>query len=127
MSNRHGESAVVLMGLLLMGTSPILQAEEPPTPLETAAVRVACKTTDFVMEPGQVDQAVVVQDPAGQQTVLFDITAGGAIVSLKYKGIEHIWGWNRGAMLQMVIHHVMGFAKWGAVQGQGELQPDAGR
>jgi hypothetical protein len=123
MSNRRRKSAVVSIGLLLIGSASIVDADEPPAPLETAAVRVACKTTDFVMEPGQVDQAVVVQDPARQQTVLFDITAGGAIVSLKYKGIEHIWGWNRGAMLQMAIHHVMGFAKWGAVQGQGDYNP----
>jgi hypothetical protein len=64
-----------------------------------------------------------VQDPAGEQTVLFDVTAGGAIVSLKYKGIEHIWGWNRGAMLQIAIHHVMGFEKQGSVQGQGDYNP----
>ena len=123
MREGHKKSATALIGLLLMGAASILRANEPLTPLETATVPVACKTTDFVQEPGLADQAVVIQDPAGQQTVLFDITAGGAIVSLKYKGIEHIWGWNRGAMLQMAIHHVMGFAKWGAVQGQGDYNP----
>jgi hypothetical protein len=123
MSNRRVNSGAVLIGLLLLAALSTLRADERPTPIEKPAIRVACRTTDFVLEPGLVDQAVVVRDPAGQQTVLFDITAGGAIVSLKYKGIEHIWGWNRGAMLQMAIHHVMPFAKWGAVQGQGDYNP----
>ena len=57
------------------------------------------------MEPGQVDQAVVLKDPAHQQTVLFDVKEGGAIVSLKYNGIQHIWGYNGGGLLQMAFHN----------------------
>jgi hypothetical protein len=50
-------------------------------------------------------KAVIIKDPAGEQTVLFDITEGGALVSLKYRGIEHIWGYNGGGLLQMAFHH----------------------
>ncbi len=76
-----------------------------PTPVDLQAVRVGCQVTDYTMEPGQVDQAVIIRDPAGEQTVLFDITEGGAIVSLKYRGIEHIWGYNGGGLLQMAFHN----------------------
>jgi len=64
------------------------------------------------MEPKQVDQAVIFKDPAGEQTVLFDITEGGAIVSLKYRGIEHIWGHNGGGLLQMAFHNQMKAGPW---------------
>jgi hypothetical protein len=76
-----------------------------PTSVDLQAVRVGCQVTDYTMEPGQVDQAVVIRDPAGEQTVLFDITEGGAIVSLKYRGLEHIWGYNGGGLLQMAFHN----------------------
>lgn len=76
-----------------------------PTPVDKEAVRVACQTTSYVMEPGQNDQAIVLRDPAGEQFVLFDITEGGAIVSLKYRGIDHIWGYNGGGLLQMAFHN----------------------
>lgn len=76
-----------------------------PTPVDQEAVRVGCKTTRYVMEPGQNDQAAILRDPAGEQTVLFDVTEGGAIVSLKYRGIEHIWGYNGGGLLQMAFHN----------------------
>jgi hypothetical protein len=118
---RHSRR-IPLLGLALIGMTSLLQAEEQPTPLDKQAVRVMCETTDFTREPGQVDQAIVLQDPAHQQTVLFDITAGGAIVSLKYHGIEHIWGNNAGAMLQMAIHNRISFQKTGSPQG-GDYNP----
>jgi hypothetical protein len=101
----HKRAALVLAGLSLFAIASVLRAEEQPTPVDKQAVRVACETTSYVMEPGQVDQAVVLEDPAHQQVVLFDITEGGAIVSVKYQGIEHIWGYNGGALLQMAFHH----------------------
>jgi hypothetical protein len=116
------KAGVALIGLALIAITSVLEAEEQPTPLDKQAVRVMCQTTDFLREPGQVDQAVVLQDPAHQQTVLFDITAGGAIVSLKYRGIEHIWGNNAGAMLQMALHNRMSFKNAGAPQG-GDYNP----
>ena len=76
------------------------------------AVRVACQTTTFQMQPGQVDNAVIIRDPAGEQTVLFDTTSGGAIVSYKYMGVEHIWGWNGGGLLQMAFHNSMKRGPW---------------
>ncbi len=76
-------------------------------PVEKQAVRGVCQVTKFEMQPGQADNAVVFKDPAGEQTVLFDITEGGAIVSLRYNNLEHIWGWNGGGLLQMAFHNEM--------------------
>lgn len=89
-----------------------LRSQEAVTPVDKEAVRVACQLTEYTMEPGQVDQAVVIKDPAGEQTVLFDITEGGAIVSLKYRGIEHIWGYNGGGLLQMAFHNSRHAGPW---------------
>jgi len=114
----------VLIALSLIGVASVtaVRAEEQPTPLDKHSVRVACQTTDFKREPGQVDQAVILRDPAHEQTVLFDVTAGGAIVSLEYRGIEHIWGNNAGAMLQMAIHNRIAFQGVGSPQG-GDYNP----
>jgi hypothetical protein len=57
-------------------------------------VQIACETVDFKPQPNQVDHAIVLRDPAGEQTVLIDTSQGGAIVSLKYQGQEHVWGYN---------------------------------
>lgn len=73
--------------------------------VDRRAVRVRCHVTHFEMEPGEVDQAVVLKDPAGEQTVLFDMAEGGAIVSLKYHNTEYIWGYNGGGLLQMAFHN----------------------
>lgn len=104
---RPNRPAAVLIGLALFGLASILQAEGQPVPVGNQGIGIACRTTQFAMEPGQVHQAVVLQDPVREQTVLFDLAAGGALVSLKYRGIEHIWGNNAGAMLQMAIHRQM--------------------
>ncbi len=97
--------SICLAALLTVG--PLLAAgqESAPTPVNKEAVKVGCQVTNYTMEPGQVDQAIVLKDPAGEQTVLFDITEGGAMVSLKYHGTEHIWGYNGGGLLQMAFHH----------------------
>jgi hypothetical protein len=79
--------------------------KKTPTPVDLKAVRVGCQVTPYTMEPGQTDQAIVLKDPADEQTVLFDSTEGGAIVSLKYRGIEHVWGYNGGGLLQMAFHN----------------------
>ncbi len=85
--------------------APPVAAEPPRTPPDHDAVRVACQTTEFRMQPNQPDQAIVLKDPAGEQTALFDTTQGGALVSLKYRGVEHIWGYNGGGLLQMAFHN----------------------
>jgi hypothetical protein len=82
-----------------------LYPQQSATPVDKEAVRVGCQVTEYTMEPGQVDQAAIIEDPAGEQTVLFDLVEGGAIVSLKYHGIEHVWGFNGGGLLQMAFHH----------------------
>lgn len=87
-------------------------AEQPPTIAAKEAIRVSCETTEFKPQPNQVDQAIVLKDPAGEQRVLFDTTQGGAIVSLEYKGREHIWGYNGGGLLQMAFHNRMTNGLW---------------
>jgi len=119
------KTRLAMAGLMLFGLASALKAEEPelPTPVAKQAEGVQCRTTSFARQPGQVDQAVVLQDPARQQTVLFDITAGGAIVSLKYQGLEHIWGNNAGAMLQMALHHSMAPPYKASSQQAGDYNP----
>ncbi len=82
-----------------------LYPQQSATPVDKEAVRVGCQVTEYTMEPGQVDQAAIIKDPAGEQAVLFDLVEGGAIISLKYHGIEHVWGFNGGGLLQMAFHH----------------------
>ena len=81
------------------------RGQQSPTPVDRRAVRGRCQVTDFTMEPGEVDEAVVLKDPAGEQTVLFDLSEGGAIVSLKYRKLEYVWGYNGGGLLQMAFHN----------------------
>ncbi len=82
------------------------------TPVDKQAVRVNCRLTDFTMEPGEVDQAIVLKDPANEQTVLFDLAEGGAIVSLIYRGTEYVWGYNGGGLLQMAFHNQRKDGPW---------------
>jgi len=95
-------------------TATPLPSAPPPAanPMEADAVSAACQTTEFRMQPNQPEQAVVMKDPAGEQTVLFDMAQGGAIVSLKYKGAEHVWGFNGGGLLQMAFHNGMTHGPW---------------
>jgi hypothetical protein len=76
------------------------------------AVRGGCQVTAFQMQPGQVDNDVVIRDGAGERTVVFDTTSGGSIVSYKYMGVEHIWRWNGGGLLQIAFHNSMKRGPW---------------
>jgi hypothetical protein len=73
---------------------------------------IACQVTEFKPQPNQTDKAIVLNDPAGEQTAIFDTTQGGALVSLKYHGLEHIWGYNGGGLLQMAFHNGMHNGAW---------------
>ncbi len=86
--------------------------EPPATSASKDALRVTCQTTEFKPQPNQVDQAVQLEDPAHEQRILFDTTQGGAIVSLQYKGLEHVWGYNGGGLLQMAFHNHMTAGPW---------------
>ena len=99
---------VLRIAVVTLLLAPALFAQEP----DKQAVRIGCQTATFQMQPGQVDHAVVLKDPAGEQTVLFDTTAGGAIVSFKHRGLEHTWGWNGGGLLQMAFHNSMKRGPW---------------
>ena len=92
------------------------RAPSAPAPVipnhDLVAVPAACQTTEYRMQPNQSENAVVIKDPAGEQTVLFDITQGGAIVSYKYRGQEIVWGYNGGGLLQMAFHNGMTNGPW---------------
>ena len=96
------------------GAQPPAQAEVTPEEPELkpaapngSANALACVTAEFRPQPEQTDHAIVLHDPAGEQTALFDTTQGGALVSLRYAGREHIWGYNGGGLLQMAFHNHM--------------------
>lgn len=100
---------VICLAALLLGSqvaAPQSVAEEKE------AISVACQATDFKMQSWKVDRAVILQDPTKEQTVLFDTTEGGAIVSLIYRGVEHVWGRNGGALLQMAFHNARRSGGW---------------
>jgi hypothetical protein len=88
------------------------EAELPSFSVSKRPVTVACETTDFKPQPNQTDKAIVLRDPTGEQTAIFDTTQGGALVSLKYHGLEHIWGFNGGGLLQMAFHNRMEHGAW---------------
>jgi hypothetical protein len=82
------------------------EAPEPPASAATAeANAIACTSSEFKPQPNQTDQVVLLRDPAGEQIATFDITQGGALVSLIYGGQEHIWKYNGGGLLQMAFHN----------------------
>lgn len=93
-------------------SAPQSAVEPTPTQPTKPSVRIGCETTQFKPQPNQVDQAIVLKDPAGEQTALFDTTQGGALVSLRYRGLEHIWGYNGGGLLQMAFHNHMNSGAW---------------
>ena len=96
--------------------NPLPRAPSAPAPVipnhDLVAVPAACQVTEYRMQPNQPDNAVVIKDPAGEQTVLFDLTEGGAIVSYKYRGQENVWGYNGGGLLQMAFHNGMTNGPW---------------
>jgi hypothetical protein len=79
--------------------------ELAPSPPTAEANAIACVSSEFQPQPNQVDQAVVLRDPAGEQSATFDVTQGGALVSLLYEGQEHVWRYNGGGLLQMAFHN----------------------
>ncbi len=89
-----------------------VKKEQAFVPLDKEAIRGHFKLVEFTMEPGEIDQAVEFKDPAGEQTVLFDLVEGGAIVSFVYKGIEHTWKYNGGGLLQMAFHNSRDDGPW---------------
>src|SRR3984885_8744261 len=73
------------------------EAPEPAaSPATAEANAIACTSSEFKPQLNQTDQAVLLRDPAGEQTATFDITQGGARVSLFYGGQERIWKDHRG-------------------------------
>ncbi len=89
-----------------------VEKEQAFVPLDKEAIKGNFKLVEFTMEPGELDQAVEFSDPAGEQTVLFNLVQGGAIVSFVYKGIEHTWRYNGGGLLQMAFHNSRDDGPW---------------
>jgi hypothetical protein len=84
--------------------------EEPELPALTPTAKanaIACVVSEFKPQPDQTDHAILLHDPAGQQTAVFDTSQGGALVSLRYADLEHVWGHNGGGLLQMAFHNRM--------------------
>jgi hypothetical protein len=88
------------------------EPELPAFPVRKQAITIACQVTEFKPQPNQTDSSIVLHDPANEQTAIFDTTQGGALVSLKYQGLEHIWGYNGGGLLQMAFHRHMDNGAW---------------
>lgn len=86
--------------------------EMPASPVRKQTLTIACQTIDFKPQTNQTDKAIILHDPAGEQTAVFDTTQGGALVSLKYHGVEHVWGYNGGGLLQMAFHNRMKNGAW---------------
>ena len=66
------------------------RSEPSFTPIDKEAVRGHFQLTEFTMQPGELDQAIVFKNPANEQTMLFDLAEGGTIVSFRYRDIEHM-------------------------------------
>jgi len=77
--------------------------------LSISAAYGACGATTFqpisqFVPPGTTHNAYFLTDPAGQQRAVFDIQWGGALASLKYNGVEMVWGNATGGMVQPAMH-----------------------
>ncbi len=81
------------------------EPEPPASPPTAKANAAACIVSEFKPQPEQTDHAILLHDPAGEQTAVFDTSQGGALVSLRYEGQEHVWGYNGGGLLQMAFHN----------------------
>ena len=108
------DQAKIFASRIPPSTKPILPhaAQLPATTQDKQSVRVGCEVANFKMQPNQPEHAIVLKDPAGEQTALFNTTEGGALVSLRYRGVEHIWGYNGGGLLQMAFHNSMSRGSW---------------
>lgn len=60
-----------------------------------------CKVEDYQLSPGNKIQVVVLRDPSGEQEAEFDLTHGGSLVSLRYRGKELLYGHSAGAHVEM--------------------------
>ena len=68
-------------------------------PVEDYPVK-AVAAWQFPQVVGKV-QVVVLRDPAGEQEARFDLTHGGSLISLRYKGREMLFGQTAGASVSM--------------------------
>lgn len=62
---------------------------------------VTCHVENRELTPGNEVQVVVLRDPSGEQQAEFDLTHGAALVSLRYRGHELLYGHSAGANIQM--------------------------
>jgi len=87
-----------------------MMPEQPELPASSPTAKanaISCVVSEFKPQPAQTDHAILLHDPAGEQTAVFDTSQGGALVSLRYDGREHVWGYNGGGLLQMAFHNRM--------------------
>jgi len=62
---------------------------------------VSCRLQNYALTPGNEVQVVILRDPSGEQEARFDLTHGAALVSLRYRGQELLYGHSVGANVQM--------------------------
>ena len=63
-----------------------------------------CSVVNYNPAPSVTHQAISLTDLASQQTVLFDLTWGGAIGSLSYAGYEYVWNDQANGLFQTLFH-----------------------
>lgn len=68
-----------------------------------AAGEKCTQTTTFSPTSGVTHQAVYLNDPAGQQTAVFDLAWGGALVSLTYGGTQHVSATSTAGAIQPIL------------------------
>jgi hypothetical protein len=57
---------------------------------DLSASQICSSTSTYSPIAGVTHQTAVLTDPAGEQTAMFDLAWGGALVSLKYHNVEYI-------------------------------------
>jgi hypothetical protein len=84
-------------------------------------LRADCGSTTYqpvspFIPPGTTHAAYFLSDPAGQQRAVFDLHWGGALASLQYLGVEHVWGNATGGMVQPAPHDFFGSQDYNPTQ-----------
>ncbi|MEJ5166079.1 MAG: hypothetical protein WHV67_03510 [Thermoanaerobaculia bacterium] len=67
-----------------------------------------CSVVNYNPAPSIIHQAISLTDIAGQQTIFFDLTWGGAIGSVSYLGYEYIWNDEANGLFQSFLHSNLG-------------------
>jgi hypothetical protein len=67
------------------------------------ATPICTRTSSYSPVAGVTHQTALLVDPSGQQTAMFDLAWGGALVSLRYNNVEYINSTSTLALVQPVL------------------------